>query len=279
MAEDVEQGGDLTGRGIRAFGGRPWRLVVRGLLRWRALYGVIAAPFVLREWRDFLRRYLFGHGGYPASFAVRTPLGARELSVYSHADVLTIMVCFIRRDYAVSSKSRFRILDLGANIGISAAYFLTRHPANEVYCVEPLSQNCERLKLNLRGLEERYRLLPVGVADFSGVATFGIDSTGVFSGIGHSSPEQRELPCVHVDELIDRMTTELGPVDLIKIDIEGYEERVARAIAPEHRFSLQLVFLEAAPEDPVFGPEFRQRQRDAVCVITRASRTRGTPSR
>lgn len=115
-------------------------------------------------------RYLTGYGAYPCRFTVRTRLGSVAPMLYSHHDMLTINEVFYRMDY------RYRepkiVVDFGANIGISALFFLTRHTQTYCYLFEPLPQNAERLQENLQPFTGRFSFEPVAVGLCNGDVSF-----------------------------------------------------------------------------------------------------------
>jgi FkbM family methyltransferase len=241
---------------------------VRGALTPRNAIGGLRALVLVRHPIEYLRRYFVGGGVYPCEWQIRTPTGLVRLATYSHADVLTIFVCFLRGDYSLHRRQAAFIVDVGANIGISAAYFLSRSRRTRVVCVEPVAMNIARLKKNLAPFEGRYSLIEAAVADFAGEATFGVESTGVFGGIGVPSNETITVRCEQVNDLL-RLPETCGTVDVLKMDIEGYEIRTARAIDHDVAERIRLVFLEAAPTDDLLPATHRQRQRGAVCVLER----------
>ena len=136
----------------------------------RAPRRVLAAPFQRDHYRaaaqmllrypdrfDAARRYLGGSGDYPYRCRIRTPLGVVATTLYSRDDMLTVNEVFCRQDYRAGTDLRVAV-DLGANIGISALYFLTQSADSRVYSWEPDPKNITRLRQNLRGYEERYEL-------------------------------------------------------------------------------------------------------------------------
>src|SRR5437899_2554338 len=111
----------------------------------RDLWVVASAPFKLRHCiaaknmltkygnpGDALYRYLLGRGDYPAAIGVKTPIGPIQLACNSSHDMLTVNEIFCRLDYLATSEDQI-VVDFGSNIGISAAYFLTRSRSSFVY--------------------------------------------------------------------------------------------------------------------------------------------------
>ena len=82
---------------------------------------------------DFLGRYVRNRGQYPAEFRIRTPIGPVTLTAFTPDDLLTINEIFFRGDYGDDRDAKV-VVDFGSNIGISAAYFLTRNREAFVHC-------------------------------------------------------------------------------------------------------------------------------------------------
>lgn len=117
-----------------------------------------------------------------------------------------------------------RILDLGANCGLSALFFLLRYPLLRLTCVEADPAIYGILKANLHPWtkEKQVDLRNAAVAGSGGDSLFY--STGADTGrlAPHSFLTARSVsvPAITLDELID------GPVDFLKMDIEGAETEV-----------------------------------------------------
>jgi FkbM family methyltransferase len=119
-----------------------------------------------------------------------------------------------------------RILDLGANVGYSSAYFLSCFPEAQVVAVEPDGQNAAVCRVNLAPYGDRALLLLGAVWTESASLTL---SKGP-AGNGHEWARQVAAPSVgevgdvqgwDMVSLIDRLGG--GDVDLLKVDIEGAE--------------------------------------------------------
>lgn len=174
-------------------------------------------------------RYLTASGSYPYSPAVRTPTGIVRPTLDSFHDMMTFNEIFLREDYFLPKDAR-TVLDLGSNKGISALYFLTRHPEVRVWLYEPVPANIERLRSNLVGLEDRYTLDQVAVGSTSGLVSFNIEPTGRYGGIGVATEEAITVTCKDINTVVGGILDVEPAIDLLKIDIEGLELAVIEAI-------------------------------------------------
>ena len=129
------------------------------------------------------------------------------------------------------------ILDCGSHIGLSVAWFKQRFPRARITAFEPDPQNFELLQANVAangfgGVE----LLNVALAAERGTARFyGQFKAESPMASSHSLKEdwgtQRTKSWIVVQTvpLADYIT---GPIDYLKLDIEGMETEVLRSIAP-----------------------------------------------
>jgi FkbM family methyltransferase len=192
---------------------------------------------------DLFKRYLFGHGAYPAQINVRTPIGIVPLQVYSHDDVLTLNETFCRHDYLADADDRI-IVDFGSNIGISAAYFLSRSPEAFVHLYEPLPQNTDRLRANLAQFSGRYELSPIAVGVVEGSVEFGWEPTGRYGGVGQKTGNYIHVPCRRANDVLAELIERHGGIDILKIDIETLEDAVTRGIPPRMATRINKIFVE-----------------------------------
>lgn len=192
---------------------------------------------------DMYRRYLFAHGEYPATVRVRTPLGPLDLDLYCGDDVLTLNEIFCRSDYRIGSGAKL-FVDFGSNIGISAAYFLTRNRNALAYLFEPLPQNIERLRRNLRNADGRYILETSAVGLENGLVKFGWEPTGRYGGIGNAVGEWISVNCLDSNEVLGRILDQHGKIDVLKIDIETLEHEVIKRIPVDFARKIGKIFVE-----------------------------------
>lgn len=119
------------------------------------------------------------------------------------------------------------VIDCGANIGLYTEFI---HPkAKAVYAIEPSTRNYQLLSERVRNKDlTKVLTLNMGLSDSVGeVPLYKRVSYGGFSIIG-GAPENNEVEeMVKVTTLANFMyDTDISHADILKIDIEGAEQRV-----------------------------------------------------
>ena len=205
-----------------------------------------AARNMLRVYQHpiaIFKRYLTGSGTYPTEVRVRTPLGWVALTLYTSHDLLTVNEIFCRSDYHAESSDKI-IVDFGSNIGISAAYFLSRDPQAFIYLFEPLPRNIDRLKNNLRSYEGRYELQQVAVGTAEGEVNFGYEETGRYGGVDLEFGDSLTVTCVNSLQVLRDVIAKHGHIDILKIDIEGLEAAVIANIPVDEARKIKKLYVE-----------------------------------
>jgi FkbM family methyltransferase len=216
-------------------------------------------------------RYLLDTGTYPTSVRVRTPAGPLDLTLYSQHDVLTLNEIFCRLDYRASSTDSV-FVDFGSNIGISAAYFLSRSPGSSAfaYLFEPLWFNVERLQRNLKPFEGRYQLQTVAVGTQEGVVEFGWENTGRYGGVGRRDTGQAvSVQCLDSNKVLEEIIAKHGRIDVLKIDIEGLEHDVATRIPQALAEHIGHIYTECHFKTNPFTATHTYVQRGSVAQFSR----------
>lgn len=124
-----------------------------------------------------------------------------------------------------------RAVDVGANIGYYLLLIESRiGPGGTVACFEPEPDNLRELERNVRANRlENVRLFPTAVGAEDGSVAM---RTGINAAVAGAEGGDFSVPLVRLDTALD------GPVDFVKIDVEGYEGQVlagARRLLREHR--------------------------------------------
>jgi FkbM family methyltransferase len=111
------------------------------------------------------------------------------------------------------------ILDVGANIGLAAAWFRREYPGRDIHCFEPLEENARLVPLNCPGATVRR----VAVGRTRGFVDLAVDADAVMASTIPYSREaaRRTLEVVTLDEHVREHGVER--VALLKIDTEGME--------------------------------------------------------
>ncbi len=117
------------------------------------------------------------------------------------------------------------IVDIGANIGLSALYFLKKYPRAKFICVEPEPGNFALLSQNLSLEITRGKVstLCAAVIDKDGTVSFKSEAakynSKVQEGGGQKNVKAVNMSSVHENFALDH-------IDLLKIDVEGAEKYI-----------------------------------------------------
>lgn len=164
----------------------------------------------------------------PAHFIVQLPGGIRAPIRPNGVDRGTLADIFERRLYDVSATGVKRVLDLGANIGAATLFFASRFPEAEFACVEPFPGNRAVLReaIKLNGI--RATVFEGAVGTEAGESDLHLGGTpDSFSLTPAAASAQRlRVRQFTVPELLAALGWD--EIDLLKIDIEGYEKTLFR---------------------------------------------------
>jgi len=111
------------------------------------------------------------------------------------------------------------MIDAGAYIGDTAAYFLTRFPKLKVIALEPNPPTYEMASQNLKPYGERAVLMKKGL--------WAGDQNLLFDGasIGASIRDQGfEIECISLPTILERFS--IARLNILKINIEGAEKEI-----------------------------------------------------
>jgi FkbM family methyltransferase len=133
-----------------------------------------------------------------------------------------------------------RVFDIGANIGYTARFFVQAGAAQVVAC-EPDADNLACLHAVL-GDEPRIRIVACAVGAADGRATLSVpfDKGVKQHALGRVTEGAGPLAMRSIDSLRD----EFGAVQLIKIDVEGFETQVLAGMARTIAADRPLIHVE-----------------------------------
>lgn len=123
-------------------------------------------------------------------------------------------------EYAVVADRQARIIvDCGANVGYTSAYFLSRCPDAQVVAIEPFPANAELCRRNLAPYGRRAKVIEAAVWSRGGRLVLD-HGGGNEWGVRVRAARAGETGAI---EAIDLPSLGLSRIDLLKIDIEGSE--------------------------------------------------------
>jgi FkbM family methyltransferase len=163
----------------------------------------------------FFAGVLFGSQRWrrPITLSLDGPDGRVPFTVTDYAGYKVLHEVFYGGEYDVNlPEAPHSILDLGGHVGASVLFFRRKWPSADVTVVEANPQLVPVLRANLRTLGVTVR--HAAVAAHEGKTGF-MPSQQSWSG--RTSTDGECVPAITLDRLLD------GPVDLMKIDIEGAE--------------------------------------------------------
>lgn len=175
------------------------------------------APFGFRSSKTVAGRKFY--------FNPSTDIGL-ELLVTGRFEQSALAQCrnFIRPDGIV--------IDIGANIGVHTVHFAELTPSGVVLCFEPARSTFADLLRNVLNLGN---VVPINVAlsDVTGLQKFFVAADDAYSGLKDTKRKailrEEVVACFRGDDILPKLTKNKH-VDLIKIDVEGFESHVLRGM-------------------------------------------------
>jgi FkbM family methyltransferase len=170
--------------------------------------------------------------------------------------------------YLAPTQETIRVIDCGANIGVSLLYIKIRAPQARVRCFEPNPAARAVLEKNIgaNNWEKEVQVFPYALGKKKGVANFFVEGTVATSSGGsvanHLEKRGRALDSYTVE--VDMLSQYINePVNLLKIDIEGSEFDVLEELAAKNKLrSVALIQLEYH-----YIPRFFTRTLSEILVL------------
>lgn len=154
---------------------------------------------------------------------IHTRTGLHINYALNPSDLFTIREVFYDEAYGLPAGLRPSVfIDLGANIGLTSLYLHQKYQFSFAVCVEPNPRNIRILKENVAANRIPAVVVEGVVAEDDGAKSFEF---GQANG-GHVGAGGVRVPAFAMQKLISM--TERDFIDLVKMDIEGYEEVVLR---------------------------------------------------
>lgn len=142
---------------------------------------------------------------------------------------------------ALQDRENAFVIDVGAYMGEFAAYVLQLVPKAHVVCIEPIPVQADLLR---RRFEQcNVTVVCCAAGDHDGEVEFHQVSEGYSSSVLLMSRHKTEFPSISVevasypvplrrlDAILDDLSRDHNPVDLLKIDVQGYKLPVLKGAA------------------------------------------------
>jgi FkbM family methyltransferase len=168
---------------------------------------------------------------------------------------------FVDREYrCVDGLSGIRtIVDAGANVGYSSAYFLSHFPDAEVIALEPDPENFKALERNLAAWGDRVTTLQVALWSEPAALNFRSETLHEGGEWGRQVEADRSgsVEALDIPSILDRFG--LTGIDLLKIDIEGAEREVFASPDWLDRVRNMVIELHGSEEERIFSNAIQGR--------------------
>jgi FkbM family methyltransferase len=178
---------------------------------------------------------------------------SKSISVRGAHDYSTFFEVFCRKDYAVT-KLGMVMVDIGSNIGITARFFL-ENGAKFIYLYEPDKVNLGFLRRNIANFTDCYVLEERAVSTSSGTSFFEFEKTGRYGRLDDSNNlddgirrEITEVEVIGIEDVLATALVNFDSIDLLKIDVEGIELDIVKAIPANYLSRIKMIQYETWPE-------------------------------
>lgn len=150
-----------------------------------------------------------------------TPIIGKYITLRSGvSDEWLFYQIFSKKQYHIKVEQCDTIVDLGANIGLSALYMGHLHPEARVVCVEPDPENFHILKRNI-GESPKAICINAAIGAAEGRANLAFSSKNEPWATRTVLSEDGSVRVISLNKLITDYQIER--IDILKIDIEGAE--------------------------------------------------------
>lgn len=129
------------------------------------------------------------------------------------------------------STDQSTLIDVGANIGTTTLFGLTRHGFARALAFEPDPDNARMLAANvaLNGLSDRVTVIEAAASDAVGQASFHrgrSDGTGRLADLADPASSVVEVNVTTIDRELQAHSIDPGSVGLLWVDVQGHEVAV-----------------------------------------------------
>jgi len=135
------------------------------------------------------------------------------------------------------------IFDVGANIGQTANYFIEHFPDADIYCFEPVGATYRELVSNISN--KKIHTFNQGLGSAVAEHTIHINNSSGSSSLKGDDGRFLKTEVVKIDTAQNFLVeNKIKEVDLLKIDVEGYELEVISGFGPMLKTNVKLIYAE-----------------------------------
>jgi FkbM family methyltransferase len=163
------------------------------------------------------------------------------------SDVIEAFYSIVRQAYGkyLPTQPPAFILDAGANIGTTSAWFLSHFPNSRLVAVEPESSNFALLQKNCAPFGNRARLVQAAIWPAPG--NFSIRRASDHNAIQVTESPDGECPGLTIPMVMEQFG--LPRLDLFKCDIEGAERELFSAGSDQWLRNTRFIVVETHGDD------------------------------
>ena len=132
----------------------------------------------------------------------------------------------------------------------------------QVYLFEPVPSNIERLRENLKGYEKRYKVSECAIGVNEGEFDFSCEDTGRYGGLMEegisdlsrlSSNKVIKVKVLLANHVLSEVLEKHQSIDIVKIDVEGYENKILSSIKSEILSRINRIYAETEGSQEISG--------------------------
>ncbi len=173
--------------------------------------------------------------------------------------------CYQLNDLQFGKSDSGVIIDIGANIGVTAMLF-SKIFSGKIYCYEPIRRNCEFIKRNKElNHAQNVEIMEKAVTDTNGSIVFQMEEDVSVSAHAASlsldnltNAKSIEVPAISVRELISGLNG--TTIELMKIDCEGGEYPILEALDRESVHTIRAMTFEIHDLDQIRNVQLVERR-------------------
>jgi len=238
---------------------RDIKRVIKGMLNPRQARGMWRVFSVVRRPFRFLILYFFYKsrdlGPEDKQIEYKVKNNYQTIFVRSPHDYCTFFEIYCREDYKNGQNNvSGAFLDIGANIGIAARYFLEIGNARKVYCFEPNPENWKLFEVNTANYKQQIVFDRRAISLKSGKSKFALENSGRYGYLSNSESLENTITVetVEINVVLEDIILANNLISLLKIDVEGIEQQLVDSISKVNWNGIRMVAYEKEDQGVVF---------------------------